>query len=446
MAGNRGRVALLLVTLASAGTVAACDEQSRVDADAPVRIEGAAVRPDGAPLTNRPVRLGSGVGTGEGAFAVLTLGLGCAGGGCTGDVHDTSTDDRGAYAFDLKGRQTQSNLGEALSFLVTTSAAPAPGQLSGASTSARFRVQTEVVRLPALQLVDPGLALEGDDDVTARWAPSRRGPYEVTFEGTHELPVWRATVGEPLVHLDGRILEGTSGRAVVSGGVEDAIEGSEVMIRWRSPGIPYVSAVGAPPSRGRPCHYLDAGGQVADERRCDLTDGDLTGAASAPFVCPAPPAAPAPTTSTVCQRPVAVVIDLGRTVPGELVVVRGCEEACPVDVSADGRTFQPAGAATGDFSAVALDGRPLAAVRIGLGRPLDDDLREVSVWGQRPQAPVLRVIGESETDRLRRPFVGDDGDDDGVSTALVVAAAVLVAFLLVVIGFTLGRRRQRSLP
>ena len=251
------------------------------------------------------------------------------------------------------------------------------------------------------------------------------------------------TAGEPLARIDGRILEGTSGRAVVSGGSEDAVEGSTVTVRWRSPGIPYVSAVGAPASRGRPCRYLDTAGRVAAEQRCGLTDGDLTGAASAPFVCPESANPPAPTTSTTCQRPVAVVIDLGRTVPGELVVVRGCEAACTVDVSADGRTFLPEGAATGDFSAVALDGRPVVAVRVGLGDPLGGDLREVSVWGPRRPAPVLRVIGESEADRLRRPFQPDEGDD-GVPMALLLVAVALVALLMVAIGFTLGRRRSRG--
>ena len=75
--------------------LAACGEPSRVDADAAVVVSGTAVAADGSPLAGRPVRLGTGVSTSDGALGFLTLGLACTGGGCQGDVVDTTTDGAG---------------------------------------------------------------------------------------------------------------------------------------------------------------------------------------------------------------------------------------------------------------------------------------------------------------------------------------------------------------
>ena len=431
----------LAATAVALLAVAACDEQSRVDPNAELRIEGGAVAPDGNPLVERPVRLGTGVGTAEGGFAFLTLGLSCTGGGCRGKVFDTETDAAGNYAFVLKGRDTQSSFGEALSLLVTTSAAPGRGQVSGPSTSARFRAQVEHVRIPKLELVDPGLVLDTKDGLTARWSTTRAGPYELTFELAEEVPVWRIGVVGDIASFDPRVLEDTAGRAVVAAGNEDAVEGSKVNIRWRSPGIPYASAIGAPASRGRSCRYVDeATAATKPQPSCELTDGDLVESSSSPFICPEP----AETTSTTpCVRPTRVVVDLGRPVPAELVVVRGCEGACAVDVSTDGITFQPAGAANGEHGLVPLDGRMVTAVRVGLGQTTGSDLREISVWGPTPARPALRPIASDDEGRLRRSFEGGT-DDDGLPVLLLVAAFVLVAATLIGVGFVIGRRRARS--
>ena len=430
------------VALVSAGVLAvgACSEHSRVDPAAAVTVSGSASAADGRPLAGRPVRLGGGVGAGEGTFAVLTLGLACAAGACTGRVFDTTTAADGTYRFGLRGRDTQSTFGEALSQLVTVSAAPLGTQVSGASASARFRVQVDGVRLPALDLVDPGLSVDGAQDVVARWATSRPGPYELSFEQTATVPVWRVPAAQGAATVDPRVLEDSRGRVVVSGGSTDRIEGSDVALRWRSPGVGYVAGAGVPPSRGRPCRVVDAAGGVgAPQPDCPATDGDLTTMKALGSRCPAA------TTSTsvvaTCPRPVAVVVDLGRPVPAGLVVVRGCEGGCAVETSADGVTYRPAGAVADGFGALALPGLPVTSVRVGLGA--GGGLREVSVWGPRPAAAALRPAAAAAVG-LRRAFGGGgDGGRRAVSRWLVALAAILAGGVLVGAGFVAGRRRPQ---
>lgn len=435
MTGRRARSAGALLALALSAA-AGCAESSRVDPDAAVTITGVVRAPDGSPLEGRPVRLGGGIGTDEGALAVLTLGLACTSGLCTGEVSDTTTSADGAYRFHLTGRDTQSTFGQAVTQLVSVTAAPGPGHVSGSAASARFRVQVADVRLPALDLVDPGLVVEGTGDVVARWSTPRPGPYEVTFEEAAVVPVWRVTTGSGPATVDPRVLEDSSGRVVVSARSTDRIEGSDVELSWRSPGVAYAAGAGPPPSRGQACRAVDEhGALVPIATDCPVTDGDLTGPGTTVPACPAPAVGQPP---AACPRPVAVQVDLDRPLPAELVVVRGCEGGCSVEVSDDGSAYRPAGAVSAAFGAVALDGRPVAAVRVGLGS--GPGLREVSVWAGRPGTAGLRSV-EGEPSRLRRAFSGEAGDGDGIPPALAVAAVLLAGAVLVATGFAAGRRR-----
>lgn len=419
-------------------TVAAgCGEQSRVAPEATVTVRGTVAGADGTPLAGRPVRLGAGITEGEAAFAVLTVGLSCTSGECRGEVRDTTTDDAGNYSFAVPGHETQSSFGEAVSILVSATGATPEAHVSGPLVSARFRVQTEVVQLPAMALVDPGLVLDGATDVATRWSTPRPGPYELTFETADATPIWKVTTNEATAVVDGRILEDSAGRAVVSGSSTEAIEGSDVALQWRSPGRGYAGGFGPPPSRGRACRYVDAGGRGVTERTCELTDGDFTGFAASPQVCDQ---APDGATSN-CAPPVAVDVDLGTAVPAELVVVRGCEEeGCAVDVSGDGVNYRPVGAPSTDFGTVALDGQPVSFVRVGLGSA--SDLREISVWGPRPERPALRPLGDDRRRGLGERFgFGDDGAG-GIPLALVIAAVAATVAVLLALGYTLGRRRS----
>lgn len=413
-----------------AATVAGCGEQSRVAPDATITISGLLTGPDGAPAPKRPVRLGTGISDGDGALAVLTIGLSCTTGACTGNLRDATTDDAGRFIFSLVGRDTQSSFGEAVSVLVSATGSPEPDQVSGPLTSARFQVQTEALELPTLPLVDPDLVLEGGSQVVARWTANRAGPYDLTFEAGEEVPVWLARTTEPTVDVDPRLLEDTAGRVVVGARYEEAVEGSPVEMRWRSPGVPYAAGAGAPPSRGRPCRYVDVGGVPSGEPAlCDLTDGDLHSEA-APPVCPA---------SAATCTPAAAIVELGAPVPAELVVVRGCDGGCGVEVSSDGTTFHPVGAAADGFGTVSLDGTLVTAVKVGLGSGLTR-LREVSVWGPAP-APALVALDAAGRDALAEPYGGRVDDDRRPSMLLVALAAAGVGGVLVGIGVALGRRR-----
>ncbi len=421
--------AVLLAVAAGAG---ACSEQSRVAPDATITIAGQVLGPDGAALSERPVRLGTGITDGEGAFAVLTLGLSCTTGACTGNVRDATTDASGRYTFSLEGRDTQSSFGEAVSVLVSATGSPTSTQVSGPLASARFQVQAAELELPTLTLIDPGLALEAGDGVVAHWSSPRVGPYELTYEDGHEVPVWLVRTAESAATIDPRLLEDTAGRAVVGGAFEDAIEGSDVEMRWRSPGVAYAGGLGAPPSRGRPCHYLDpAGGTYAAQPGCDLTDGDLATTAAPPACPPDDPASCAPAASAV--------VELGESVPAELVVVRGCEGGCAVEVSADSTTFRPAGAVSDDFGTVALDGQPITAVRVGVGS-WSPGLREVSVWAAAP-GEALRSLDEDGREELAAPYDGAASGGDELPMPLVAIAVVAAAGALVGVGIALGRRR-----
>jgi hypothetical protein len=395
-----------------------CSERSRVDPNAAVRVHGTAVDTDGTSLADRPVRLGSGIGTDTAVAAVVTLGLSCAGGGCTGRVEDTTTSSDGSWSFTVRGRETQSTFGEALTQLVSTSAAPRGAQVSGASAWARFRVQRVDVALPALRLVDPhlGLAIRGHD-VATTWTPVKPGPYELTFETGDRVPVWRATSGAPSSTIDERILEDTAGRAVVGASTTDQIAGSRVALGWRSPGVAYASSVGAPPSRGRPCTFETSTPPRGANESCELTDGDLVAPAS------------------MSPGATAVVIDLGRSVPAQLAVVRGCVDACAIDDDTGDGTWHPVSSASGDFAAVTLDGGSVTRVRVHLAAASTSRLREVSVWGPAPaHTPRAADIGD-----LRRAYAG--GGDGGRNGAVVGAAAALLALALAGVAYAAGRRR-----
>jgi len=428
--GCRRRLARASATvLALLVTAAACGDQSRVAPDATITISGVVLGPDGDPVVQRPVRLGTGITDGEGVLAVLTVGLSCTGGACTGDVRDAATDDAGRFAFTLEGRDTQSSFGEAVSVLVSATGSPAPDEVSGPLSSARFRVQTEALELPALHFVDPDLTVDGTTQVVTRWEPTSPGPYDLTFDDGHEVPVWRIRTAEPTATVDPRLLEDTAGRVVVGGAHEDAIEGSDVELRWRSPGVGYAAGAGAPPSRGRTCRYVDLAGTASGESdSCELTDGDLASQATTPSCRPDAP---------MCEL-AAAIIDLGSPVPAELVAVRGCDGGCSVEVSADGTSFRPVGAVPEEFGVVALDGAPVSRVKVGLGAE-PSGLREVSVWGPAP-ATALVSLDSAGREALAQPYA-DGSDDQRPSLLLAGLAAAAAGAVLVGLGVALGRRR-----
>lgn len=166
------------LTVMVAMLASGCGETSRVDPNATLHVTGRAVTPIGSPLIHRAIRLGAGVPDDDATLAVLTAGLACTGGRCSGTVFDSTTSATGGYSFTLRGKDTQGSFGKVKSELVSVTAAPTSEQVSGAAASARFVIQTNTVELPVLRLVDPGLAVGSQGpDVVSRWAASSPGPY-----------------------------------------------------------------------------------------------------------------------------------------------------------------------------------------------------------------------------------------------------------------------------
>lgn len=396
----------LLVAVVVGWLSAACGETSAVDPDATVVISGQVRAADGAPLVERPVRLASAPGGGDLAFAFLTLGLACATDICQEALRSTETDAGGRYRLELKGRDTQTSFGNVRQQAVSAAAAPRGAEVSGASTSARFVVQTERLELPPLQLVDPALSLTAAPGrVGVTWRTDVGGPYSLSFESGSVVPVWRVTTGDTAATLDARLLEGTSGRAVLSGTTSDQVVGSDVELTWRSPGLGYASAAGVPLSRGLACAYAAAPATPgAPSEQCPLTDGDLFSAQLPPAPCPSPPQG-APSAPTGCATATTATLRLPPAPRVELVVVRGCVESCAVEVSTDGQVFRRVATVARDFEAVRVPAEGVRAVRVGLGR---DGLREVSVWGPASVEPGLQPIGGDAVERLRRPYAGTE--------------------------------------
>jgi hypothetical protein len=422
--------AVFAVGLVAVSAVAGCGEQSRIDPNARVTISGVAIGPDGVPLRDRPVRLGGGVPNDDAALAVVTLGLACTSGICQGQVHDTSTDRTGNFVFHLRGRDTQSTFGSVKSELVSAYAAPRGDEVSGASASARFVVQTTAVTLPALHLVDPDVQVESAAaNARISWAVTAPpGPYDVRFEANVIPPVWVVNSMTNVVTVDGRVLEDTVGRVVVAGGSTDRIVGSSVTLAWRSGGVGYVAGAGAPPSRGLPCLYADDAGATQRVQDCSLTDGDLIDTASRPSVCRDVNG------QQSCALATTVTIDMPAGIPSQLLVVRGCDGGCPVAVRSGGAVYRALGSVSNEFGSVPLPAG-VTAVRVGLGR---FGLQEVSLWG--PVAtPAFAHIGPG----IVRPPVGTNPAESSSGRVWPIALAVVLLALLGAALFLQQRTQNR---
>jgi hypothetical protein len=416
-ASRRATLAGALVLLLS---LAACTDQSKVAADAPVRVSGTVRDTTGAPLGDRPVQLGAGVTNLEGGFGVLTAGLFCLSGACSGDAFDTTTAADGTYALELTGKDTQSAFGEATSFLLSASGAPDAAHPTGPAVGARFRIQTEDLSLPALQLVDPQPRLaSADAHLLMQWdATVAPGPYEVEFVDVDDQSlVWAVSTPGAEALIDGRVLEDALGRATVGGSSKDAIEGSDLDISWVSASLAFGGGFGAPPSRGAACEAIAADGTSTPMAPCPLTDGSFA------------------STTTVTRR---VRTTLPSPVAADLIVVRGCTATCRVWVTPEGAPAPiEVNAVSAPFAALALDGAPLVAVDVELPSDGIASLAEVSVWAPAPaDASPLRAVDDPSA-------LGVPADaDEGRGWWLIVAGGLLLLTVLA-LGIAVGRAGAR---
>jgi hypothetical protein len=418
----RGRA--LLAGLALVVLTACSGERSNLDRDAAVSVRGTLQDVDGAPLASRPLRLGSGVSGLEGGAGVLTVGLFCLSGECSGDFFDATSDDDGAFAFELTGADAQSTFGEAVAFLLTASGPPADDHQVGPAVSARFRIQTEALALPPLRLVDPALTITAEGSgVAARWDAGAPAPFTVAYATSHGEPVWKASSTEPAVVLDGRVLEDATGLATVSGSRTDAVDGSDVTISWRSSAVAFRGGFGAPPSRGAACEVVAAGGAIAELAGCSLTDGSFRSPGIPSTVCPSTSTAPATTPCPVAER---VRLHLPSPVPADLLVLRGCTRPCRIAAVAEDGTSTDIGPITGPFGTLALAGTPISTLDVITDDPTN--LAEISVWAPPSEAaPALLPV---EVDDVAPPGPGDAERDRRVPIAAAVVLLVVTAVLL----------------
>lgn len=436
MRRNHQSVGLLIVLLL---LVSSCGEQSNIDPDASVSVRGGFLDGDGSPLEDRPVRLGSGVTVAEGGLGVLTVGLSCFGGGCSGDFFDTTTDANGSFSFALRGQDTQSAFGEASSFLVSTSAEPPVGRPSGPAISARFRVQTTAVELPQLTLADarPELETGGKGSVNAAWNGSATpAPYTLTYLDQHGQPLWEVAASAPSAAVDGRVLEDLTGLAIVTTSRSDAIEGSDLDIVTRSSGVAFRGGFGPPPSRGARCEIRGGQGIVQPLETCPVTNADFSETAGSNVVCPRDSAT---ASTTMCAPAKRVRVLLNDPLPAQLVVVRGCHGACRVAaVDADGQAAD-VGAVSAPFGLAKLDERPVKAIDI-----ITDDvssLTEVSIW------PAVTVDNALFPVKDPADVLVDGSDNSGWESYLATAAAIaLLSLAVLLLGILIGRRSRRPRP
>lgn len=144
-----------------------------------------------------------------------------------------------------------------------------------------------------------------------------------------------------------------------------------------------VTGHAVPASRGAACVVEDSRGGALPQHPCGLTNGVLDQQWK-PQDDPACADGPCPGTLQNEHRDVTVL--LPKPIDATLLVVRGCGFTCRVQVSTDGKTFEPFNgppddSGTGNEYVEALHGLPVAAVRVETATGgFFDSLQQVSVF------------------------------------------------------------------
>lgn len=367
-------VAVLALVLTGCQT-----ERSNIDRAATVVVSGRVLQADGSPAGGMPVVLEREPTLGEvvtGLVVIpLTLFTACLvdppAALCRGrSVERATTSADGSYSLTLTGADTQTAFGNARSFTLSAGAR----EPSAPVVSASFKVQTEALALPDLQLWQPAVTVAAG---RIGWTPPAAGEYRVTVEDTAGQLVWSFDSPRAELVFDPRLLEDTAGSLAVVARTTSTAEGTTVGIRRQSERVAYRSGAGPPLSRGRPCTLATAAASVSP---CPLTDGN--------FVNRLPPATTttAPAGPTIPPARDSVTVDLGRPAEVSLIVIRGC--SCDVERSTDGQSWTAVGRASGLTALVPA--RAGAARYVRLTGSLTD-LHEVSVWegaaGPAPATP-----------------------------------------------------------
>ncbi len=198
--------------------LAGCGETSNLDRSAAVVVSGRVLRADGTPAGGVPVALEREPSVGEiftGLVVIpLTLFTACLtdppAALCRGrSVKRTKTAADGTYSFNMTGDDTQTAFGNARSFTLTTGT----GEQAGPAVTANFKIQTEALVLPDLQLWQPAVTVAPG---RIGWSPPADGEYRVGLEDTAGQLVWTFESPRAEVVFDPRILEDTAGSLAVS--------------------------------------------------------------------------------------------------------------------------------------------------------------------------------------------------------------------------------------
>lgn len=237
------------------------------------------------------------------------------------------------------------------------------------------------------------------------------------------------------IRLDVRLLEDFA-TDLVLGATWDHTQ-SPTIFHHESQAVPVrlAATAGPPSSRGAGCTVTTADGAVAPLSPCPITDGQLGTNLTGFGTCGEQPTAG-------CIRVSEVVVDLGTTIEGDLLVPR-CW--CDVAVSADGvawtAAYPPAhadGSVTTD-----LAGAPVRYVRVHPMAESDGDplalLAEVSVWAAEPLPPPPPPVGQ-DGDDAAGPASGSSDDDD--RDRAIAAAVAVAALFIATAGLALVRRRR----
>jgi hypothetical protein len=374
----RGPVRILLaVALAAstAGALASCST-SRISPTATVHVTGRVLGPGGTPVAGVKVLLLREVDIGQALFGGL-IAVGTLSAVCylpnppavCERARQTTTDAHGDYGFTLTGQDTQGSFGTAATMDVVIGPTPA-------SVTVRFTAQRPRVRLPAVRPQRLGAATSINGHVmtvVAGPVPASAGEapaYGVRFVRDGQL-LWSQSLAGRRGRVDTRVLEDQRAEPaiVVDTHLPGGTGAGDVRAEYVGRPLPMLSGPGAPPSRGLPCAPVTGTAPAAafPTTPCALTDGDLVDDARLTAG------------SKVAD---GAVIDLGRSRPVGLVVLRGYAGQVVVELSTDGRRYTT-------VATLNADGAPIAAtiggrarfVRVRAPSGLDESLAaELSVW------------------------------------------------------------------
>lgn len=413
------------------------------------------VKRQGAPVSGVRVALGKEATAGDVFFGIVSIGLTCLEqrfSACSAQrVTTTSTD--GTFSFSLNGSETQDNFGNA-SVLDLATAMPRTGdELAGPAVNTRLQVQAEHVTEP-LTVWEPKItAATSGGAVHVRWTEPSANVFppeadlgtmhhSVVFQGPDADDVWTADGHAGGADFDARLLEDSTGGVVVFSSIASIklppARGTDVEVQARSARYGYASSAGVPTSRGKPCSVPGPDGKAVLQSPCALTDGRF-GSTFAYHACSG---------QQSCTEPKTVSLDLGRTVPVSLVVVRGCGAICTAEASTDNKTWRAIGTSTsreGTARDIAMPVQNAAArfVRVTSRNGLNE-MREVSIWNhEKIPASGSLLVGPASVPKGRLTNVPPA---KGGSRWLLIFAAIAVAIALALAGFALGRRRSARAP